>query len=79
MIITSAPARERLCLENKPQTKLTETFYANWEAAVAQRLSGENEKINEIKRTWVCSPPRATSFKKLSTLMCENAKKLFNN
>jgi hypothetical protein len=28
-------------------------------------LSGKvvkNEKTNEIKRTWVCSPPRATSF-----------------
>jgi hypothetical protein len=30
-------------------------------AAVAQRLSGENEKINEIQRTRVRSPPRATS------------------
>jgi hypothetical protein len=30
-------------------------------------LSGKvvkNEKINEIKRTWVRSPPRATSLKK---------------
>jgi hypothetical protein len=34
------------------------------EAAVAQRYSGENEKINEIERTRVCSPPRATSLKK---------------
>jgi hypothetical protein len=33
-------------------------------AAVAQRQSRENEKINEIERTRVCSPPRATFFKK---------------
>jgi hypothetical protein len=40
---------------------------------VAQRLSGENEKINEIERTRVCSPPRATSLKKdtLTTLFIE--------
>jgi hypothetical protein len=35
-----------------------------WGAAVAQRYSGEIEKINEIKRTRVRSPPRATSLKK---------------
>jgi hypothetical protein len=28
--------------------------------------SGENEKINEIARTQVRSPPRATSLKKLT-------------
>jgi hypothetical protein len=31
-------------------------------------LSGKvvkNEKINEIQRTWVCSPPRATSLKRI--------------
>jgi hypothetical protein len=33
-------------------------------AAVAQRLSGEKKKINEIERPRVCSPPRATSLKK---------------
>jgi hypothetical protein len=35
-----------------------------WGAAVAQRKSGENEKINEIERTRVRSPSRATSLKK---------------
>jgi hypothetical protein len=39
-------------------------YYVHWEAAVAQRLSGENEKINEIERPRVRSPPRATSLKK---------------
>jgi hypothetical protein len=35
-------------------------YYNSWGAAVAQRLSGENEKINENERTRVPSPPRAT-------------------
>jgi hypothetical protein len=44
--------------------KMTETMIKTaWGAAVAQRLRGENEKINEIERTPVRSPPpRATSF-----------------
>jgi hypothetical protein len=35
---------------------------------VAQRLSGKNEKINEIKKTRVRSPPRATSEKNVIDL-----------
>jgi hypothetical protein len=35
-----------------------------WGAAVAQRYSGENEKLNEIERTRVRSPPRENLFRK---------------
>jgi hypothetical protein len=46
--------------------KYTKTgkMYQIWGAAVAQRYSGENVKINEIERTRGSLPTRATSFKK---------------
>jgi hypothetical protein len=37
-----------------------------WGTVVAQRESGENEKINEIERSRVSSPPQATFFKEMS-------------
>jgi hypothetical protein len=43
-------------------------------AAVAQRLSGEKKKINEIERPRVCSPPRATSLKKHGSGACPTKK-----